>query len=81
MPTIDYPTKNVKYFAINDIYLRGDDDTVNQYCTENGITLVSYKVESKRFSNDGGLGYQYYENSEWKTEFGYARIVTQIIYS
>jgi hypothetical protein len=83
MPTIDYPVQNVKYYAVNNVYLRADDDSVNQYCTEQGLTLVSYEREQQRFSNDGGLAYQYWDTSEsvWKTEFGFSQIVTQLVYS
>lgn len=83
MPAIQYPTMNVKYFAITPVYIRADDDTVNQYCTDNGYTLVSYKKEAKRFSNDDGLEYQYYDTTDsvWRSEFGYAQIVSELIYS
>lgn len=81
MPFIDYPKQNVKYFSVNNVYIRADDTTVNQYCTENGYTLDRYESEEKRFSNDGGVAYQYYTGSEWKTEFGYKKIVTLLIYS
>lgn len=81
MATIDFPTINVKYFSVNSIYLRGDDDSVNQYCTENGYTLDYYEVEGQRFSNDGALPYQYYDTnaSEWVTEFGFSKIVTLLV--
>lgn len=81
MPIIEYPKQNVLYFAINDIFVKGDDASVLQYCTEQGLSLVSYEVEQPRFSNDGGLAYQYYANGAWTTEFGYAQIVTSITYS
>lgn len=83
MPTISLPTLNVKYFSVNEIYLKGDDISVNQYCTENGITLSSYKVEQQRFSNNGELAYQYYDstNSVWRTVYGFDKIVTEITYS
>jgi hypothetical protein len=81
MPQIEFPTKNVKYFTVNDVYIKADNASVNQYCTENGYTLVSYDAEDKRFSNDGGLAYQIYDGSEWRTEFGYDRVVARLIYS
>jgi len=87
MPTIEYPKQNVKYFAIQEIYLRADTATLIQYCTDNGVSYVSHKEEPKRFSNDGGLAYQYYGlpvgvtggTNEWITEFGYSRIVTELV--
>lgn len=89
MATISYPKQNVKYYAIQDVYLRADDATVAQYCAEQGLTLDSYKAEEQRFSNDGGLAYQYYgilvgsgaTVETWNTEFGYHRIVTEIVYT
>lgn len=81
MPTISFPTRNVKYFAITDVYLKADNDSVNQYCTENGYTLVDYTPEEKRFSNDGGLSYSYYDGGEWQIEFGYSKIVAVLEYS
>lgn len=80
MPTIQYPTLNVLNFTINPVYLSGDDTSVSQYCTEKGYTLVSYEVEQQRFSNDGGVLYQYYSNGEWKTEFGFNKVVTVLNY-
>ena len=89
MPTINYPTINVKYFAIQKVYLRADDDSVAQYCSERGYSTPTYTAEEKRFSNDGGLAYQYYgieagstgTTETWNTEFGYSRVVTEIVYS
>ena len=89
MPTIDYPKQNVQYFAIQDVYLRADDATVAQWITDKGYTLTSYTAEEKRFSNDGGLAYQYYGVLEgasgttetWNTAFGYSRVVTKITYT
>ena len=89
MPQITYPTINVKYFAIQEVYLRADDASVAQYCLDKGITLVSYTAEEKRFSNDGGLAYQYYgipigstgTTESWNTEFGYSRVVTTLVHT
>ena len=89
MPTIDYPKQNVKYYAIQDVYIRDDMVTINQYCTDKGITYVSHKSESQRFSNDGGLAYQYYgildgssgTTSLWNTSFGFLTVVVQLTYS
>ena len=83
MPTIQYPTLNVKNFTINPVYLSGDETSVNKYCADNGYTLSSFDIEKQRFSNHGGLLYQYYSSSdnEWKTEFGYNRIVTLLTYT
>jgi len=96
MATISYPTKNsVKYFADNTIYLRADSGTVTQYCTEGGLTLSDYVAETQRFSNDGGLAYAYYgpftgvigpngltgTTTMWQVEWGYSKIVTELIYT
>lgn len=84
MPSFEYPTKkNVENFTINSVYLRADDDTVNQYCTENGITLVDYVAENQRFSNDGTLVYVYYDlpNTEWKIASGFDKVVATLNYS
>ena len=89
MPAINYPKINVKYFAIQDVYVRADAATVAEYCSIKGITLVSYEPEPQRFSNDGGLAYQYYgvlicatgTTETWNTEFGYAQVVQELIYS
>lgn len=83
MPTIQYPTLNVKYFAVNEIYLRGDDISVEQYCTDNSYNLSSYELENQRFSNDGALPYQYYDTSTltWVTEFGFSKIVILLNYT
>ena len=78
--TIQYPTLNVLNFTVNPVYLKGDDASVNQYCTEKNYSLVSYEVEAQRFSNQGGILYQYYADGEWKTEFGFSKIVTLLIY-
>jgi len=89
MPKIEYPTMNVKYFAIQNVYLRADNASLIQYCSDNGITYVSHKEEEKRLSNDGGLAYQYWGLPEgitggtnsWVTSFGYEKIVTELVYS
>lgn len=82
MPRIDQPTRNVKYYAINTIYVKADDASVDQYCLEKGITLSDYTAESKRFSNDGGIAYQYYNvtDSVWVTEFGFEKVVLYLDY-
>jgi hypothetical protein len=54
--------------------------------------LVSYEPESQRFSNDGGLTYQYYgtftgalspgitgTTTKWQTEFGFSQIVKTLV--
>lgn len=81
MPTIQYPTLNVLNFTVNPVYLSGDDASVAQYCAENFYTLDSYEVEQQRFSNDGAVLYQYYSGGEWKTEFGFNKIVTLLTYT
>ena len=89
MPTLNYPKQNVKYYAINEIYLKADMATINEYCSDNGITYVSHTPETQRFSNDGGLAYQYYGVLEgasgttetWNTTFGYEQVVAELIYS
>ena len=89
MPTLTYPTINVKYYAIQKVYLRADEASVDQYCIDNDITKVSYTPEQQRFSNDGGLSYQYYgievgstgTTLTWNTVFGYEKVVQELIYS
>ena len=84
MPSIEFPNKkNVPNFTIKDVYLRSDDDTVVQYCTENGLTLVDYTSEDQRFSNDGTLVYVYYDlaNTEWKVLSGFDRVVAILDYT
>ena len=89
METIKYPTKDsVKYFADGTLYLRADDNTVNQYCTEKGYTLEFYEPEKQRFSNDGGLGYMYYGVNpgitgvtDWYMEFGFSQVVETLVVS
>jgi hypothetical protein len=84
MPTILFPTNpNTLYFSMTDVYYRADNDTVNQYCAEKGYTLTSYKAEDQRFSNDGSRTYLYYDttNSVWLTETGFAKVVSEILYS
>lgn len=81
MPILERPTQNILFHNVEVVYIRADDVTINQYCTENSYTLVSYTPEDQRFSNDGGLAYQYYTGSEWITEFGYSTIVDQLVYS
>jgi hypothetical protein len=86
MPIINYPVQNVTYYAVNEVYLRADNATVTKYCADNGLTLVSYESEKRRFSNDGGLAYQYWGlpvgvtggTNAWITEFGYSQIVTEL---
>ena len=87
MPTIQYPTINVKYYAIQKVYVRADAASVAQYCTERSYSLTSYEPEPQRFSNDGGLSYQYYgvligstgSTSTWNTVFGYDQVVEELI--
>lgn len=87
--SIEYPQFNIKYFAIQPVYLKSDTSSINQYCTDNGYTYISHKTERQRFSNDGGLTYQYWGlpmgvtggTSQWVTEFGYSQIVTELTVS
>ncbi|MDY0270435.1 hypothetical protein [Trichloromonas sp.] len=81
MAVIEFPTMNVQYIAINDVYLVANDDSVNQFCTENGWTMDSYESEEQRFSNDGSLYYQYWDGSQWVLESGYRKIVTKLVYT
>ena len=89
MPSIQYPTINVKYYAIQQVYVRADAASVSQYCTERSLTLTTYKPELQRFSNDGGLAYQYYgvtvgstgTTLTWNTTFGYDQVVEILTYS
>lgn len=88
MATLQYPKLNVKYYAIQDVYLKADDASVLQYCTERGYILESYTPEIQRFSNDGGIAYQYYGtllgsdnlDEQWNTEFGFSRVVMELNY-
>lgn len=84
---IEYPTKDsIKYFADDTIYIKADDATVNQYCIDLGYSDPTYEAEEQRFSNDGGLAYQYYgvligttgSTSTWNTEFGFNKIVVKL---
>ena len=84
---IEYPTKDgIKYFGDGTIYIKADDATVNQYCTELGYTNPAYEAEPQRFSNEGGLAYQYYgvligttgSTMTWNTEFGFNKIVVKL---
>ena len=81
MTEINYPTMCVEHMHTTDIYLSADDSSVNQYCTENSYSLVSYDKEYSRFSNDGALPYQYYSGGKWVFEFGFKDIVTKLIVS
>jgi hypothetical protein len=92
--TIDYPTKDgLLYYADGSVYLRADNTTVWTYCSGKSYTCVSYIAEEQRFSNDGGLAYQFYgpftgwispgvwssgTTSMWQTEFGYEKIVRSL---
>jgi hypothetical protein len=81
MQIIEYPTfRNIKEFAISDIYVVGNDTSVNQYCTEYGYTLVSYSIEDQRFSNNGSFTYQYLTSGgTWLLETGFRRVVSELI--
>lgn len=96
METLYFPTQNgIMDFAEGTVYLRGDNTTVNQYCTDKGYSLESYTIENQRFSNDGALPYQYYgpftgvigplgltgTTTMWQTEFGFSRIVSELVIS
>jgi hypothetical protein len=84
---IEYPTKDgIKYFGDGTIYIKANDNTVNEWCSVYNYTLNSYTAETQRFSNDGALGYQYYgvlqgatgSTETWNTEFGFDKIVLSI---
>ena len=79
---LETPTCNIKHFSISDVFLRGDDISVEQYCEERGWTLDDYTVETQRFSNNGALLYGYYDEDEeeWKTEFGFSKVVVYLMY-
>lgn len=84
MPSMKFPVqRNAKNFTVNSVYIKADTDTIDQYCVENGLTLVGYETENQRFSNDGILVYQYYDlaKTEWKTASGYDRVVGMLDYT
>lgn len=90
MATIENPSiraypdlRHINNMEFPALPLQADDDTVDQYCTEQGITKISYTSDSIRFSNDGARLYNYYntERNEWLNVFGYSPIVTEITYS
>jgi len=81
MAILEYPIMNVQYMAINEVYVAADDASVEQYCIEKGLTLDSYESEEQRFSNDGGLTYQYWTGTEWIMEHGFKKIVSKLVYS
>jgi len=89
MPIIDYPTINVKYYAIQNVYLKADMVSIIEYCSDKGITYVSHQPEQQRFSNDGGLAYRYFGlpvgvtggTSAWITQFGYDQVVSELNYT
>lgn len=81
MPVLEFPTMCVADMHMTSVYLSADNVSVNQYCTDNGYTLVSYDNEYQRFSNDGALPYQYWTGTEWKLEFGFRQIVAKITYT
>lgn len=82
MLVIEYPTVNVKNFAINNVFIRGDEVSVEKYCEDNDYYLDSFEVEKQRFSNDGALAYQYYDEEleEWVSEFGFSQVVNILNY-
>jgi hypothetical protein len=90
MPTIENPIvrayndtshNNSLYFP--DLPIKGDAASVQQYCTQSGVTLVSYTTDTPRYANDGARAYNYWDTvtSEWKNAFGYSPIVIEIIIS
>jgi hypothetical protein len=90
--TIQYPTfTGISYFNDGDVYLKGDNASINKFCADRGKTLVSYELEEQRFSNDGALAYQYYgtftgalspgvtgTTTKWQMEWGYSKIVKSL---
>ena len=93
MPVIDNPTvrayddpRHINSVYFSDLPLRADVASINQYCTQNSITLVSYlrdPAEGSRFSNDGGRLYNYWDivTSLWMNKFGYEPVVVELTYS
>ena len=89
MATVEYPTvrayedtlhiNNIEFPALP---LRADDDTVDQYCTENAIGAHTYTADESRYANDGARLYNYWDTvtSEWKNSWGYSGIVIEIQY-
>ncbi len=91
--TIQFPTfTGISYFDDGTIYLAGDTTSINKYCADRGVALVSYELEEQRFSNDGALAYQYYgpftgaispgvtgTTTKWQTVWGYSRIVKILV--
>ena len=76
---IEYPTKDsIKYHSDGTVYIVANDATVHQYCDEKGYTLNGYIAEEQRFSNNGAVNYMYYEDGEWKLEFGFSKIVISL---
>ena len=91
--TIQYPTfTGITYFDDGTIYLAGDSASITKYCADRGKAYVSHELEEQRFSNDGGLAYQYYgiftgvitppattgTTTKWIMEWGYSRIVKSL---
>jgi hypothetical protein len=93
MTTLQYPTfTGITDFQDGTIYLRADDTSIEQYCADRGVSLVSYEAEEQRFSNDGALAYQYYgpftgtispgvtgTTTKWQLEFGFSKIVQTLV--
>ena len=81
MPSINYPTNDIKYFSQCNVFIRGDQDSIDQYALENGaLTGVTVTLEDQRFANNGALAYQYFvsSGSTWVTEYGFDKIIVQL---
>jgi hypothetical protein len=81
MPSINFPTQDIKYFHQTNVFLRGDQDSIDQYAIDKGISGVTNIVlEDQRFSNNGAITYQYFMTSgaTWVTEYGFDRVVVSL---
>lgn len=85
MPTINFPTHDLKYFSQTNVFIRGDQDSIDQYIIEHDEidTMSNIILEDQRFSNNGALTYQYWNATEsiWVTEFGFDKVIVSFDYT
>lgn len=90
MATIENPTKRaladellINNLEFGELPIRGDVASATQWCLDNSHTYSSFVKDDVRFSNDGGRLYNFWNTatSEWKNEWGYSPIITEITYS